>query len=110
MKALPGAPSTALMPEPVTDKDEQHLKAIEPAQLPCNVFGTIDRCDGMACEHDGHCYSGCCALFVSGAQKRCMPLVNGDLCPIAIDVVDTFQVMDEGYGGELGFESAYNPD
>ena len=31
VKALPGAPSTALIPEPVTEKDEQHLKAIEPA-------------------------------------------------------------------------------
>ena len=42
----------------------------------------------MACEHDGNCYSGCCSLFVSGDQKRCMPLVNGDMCPIAIDVVE----------------------
>ena len=51
----------------------------------------------MACEHDGNCYSGCCALFVSGDQKRCMPLVGGDLCPIAIDVVETFQIInDEG--------------
>lgn len=56
--------------------------------MPCNVFGTVDRCDGMACEHDGNCYSGCCSLFVSGDQKRCMPLVNGDMCPIAIDVVE----------------------
>lgn len=35
-------------------------------ELPCNVFGTVDRCDGMACEHDGNCFSGCCSLFVSG--------------------------------------------
>ena len=35
-------------------------------ELPCNVFGTVDRCDGMSCEHDGHCFSGCCSLFVSG--------------------------------------------
>ena len=35
-------------------------------ELPCNVFGTVDRCDGMFCEHDGNCFSGCCSLFVSG--------------------------------------------
>ena len=63
------------------------------AELPCNVFGTVDRCDGMACEHDGNCFSGCCSLFVSGDQKRCMPLVGGDLCPIAIDVVEKFQIV-----------------
>ncbi len=57
------------------------------AELPCNVFGTVDRCDGMGCEHDGNCFSGCCSMFVSGESKRCMPLVNGDMCPIAIDVV-----------------------
>ena len=62
-------------------------KADEPSVLPCNVFGTVDRCDGMACEHDGNCFSGCCSLFVSGEHKRCMPLVGNDLCPIAIDVV-----------------------
>lgn len=45
---------------------EGMLKKAEPAELPCNVFGTVDRCDGMACEHDGNCFSGCCALFVSG--------------------------------------------
>ena len=64
-----------------------------PAVLPCNVFGTVDRCDGMACEHDGNCFSGCCSLFVSADQKRCMPLVGGDMCPIAIDVVEKFQVV-----------------
>ena len=58
------------------------------AELPCNVFGTVDRCDGMGCEHDGNCFSGCCSIFVSGESKRCMPLVNGDMCPIAIDVVE----------------------
>ena len=61
---------------------------VEPAALPCNVFGTVDRCDGMACEHDGNCFSGCCSLFVSGEHKRCMPLVGDGLCPIAIDIVD----------------------
>ena len=76
-------------------------KGLEPAhadsttELPCNVFGTVDRCDGMACEHDGNCFSGCCSLFVSGDQKRCMPLVGGDLCPIAIDVVEKFQIVGE---------------
>ena len=35
-------------------------------ELPCNVFGTVDRCDGMACEHDGNCFSGCCSVFVQG--------------------------------------------
>ena len=64
-------------------------------ELPCNVFGTVDRCDGMACEHDGNCFNGCCSLFVSGDQKRCMPLVGGDLCPIAIDVVEQFQIVDQ---------------
>lgn len=49
----------------------------------------------MACEHDGNCFSGCCSLFVSGDAKRCMPLVNGDLCPIAIDVVDKLQELDD---------------
>ena len=61
------------------------------AELPCNVFGTVDRCDGMGCEHDGNCFSGCCSIFVSGESKRCMPLVNGDMCPIAIDVVEQLQ-------------------
>ena len=70
-----------------TDEDPSH-PSLPTTELPCNVFGTIDRCDGMACEHDGHCFSGCCSLFVSGDQKRCMPLVGGDLCPIAIDVVE----------------------
>jgi hypothetical protein len=65
-----------------------------PAVLPCNVFGTVDRCDGMACEHDGNCFSGCCSLFVSADQKRCMPLVGGDMCPIAIDVVEKFQAVE----------------
>jgi len=57
-------------------------------ELPCNVFGTVDRCDGMACEHDGNCFSGCCSVFVQGEQQRCMPLIGNDLCPIAIDVVE----------------------
>ena len=78
--------------------------------MPCNVFGTIDRCDGMACEHDGNCYSGCCALFVSGDQKRCMPLVSGDMCPIAIDIVDTFQVVDDTTPDEKGYRSIKEPE
>ena len=47
----------------------------------------------MACEHDGNCFSGCCSIFVGDSesgeadQKRCMPLMNDDMCPIAIDVV-----------------------
>lgn len=80
--------SEPVVPKPVS-------KVVEPTtELPCNVFGTVDRCDGMACEHDGNCFSGCCSIFVDdgtaggdGDQKRCMPLVNGDMCPIAIDVV-----------------------
>ena len=57
-------------------------------ELPCNVFGTVDRCDGMECEHDGNCFSGCCSLFVSGEQKVCMPLFENDLCPVAIDPIE----------------------
>ena len=57
----------------------------------------------MACEHDGNCYSGCCALFVSGDQKRCMPLVGGDMCPIAIDVVEKFQIIEDGHYSPKGF-------
>lgn len=72
-KALP-SPSVPVAPQPTTE-------------LPCNVFGTVDRCDGMVCEHDGNCFSGCCSMFVSSEQKRCMPLVSGDMCPIAVDVV-----------------------
>ena len=82
------------------DREESYVKKAdhdyhdEPehlaTELPCNVFGTVDRCDGMSCEHDGHCFSGCCSLFVSGDQMRCMPLVGGDMCPIAIDVVEKF--------------------
>jgi len=72
---------------------ESPSSAEEATELPCNVFGTVDRCDGMACEHDGNCFSGCCSLFVSGDQKRCMPLVGGDLCPIAIDVVEKFKIV-----------------
>ena len=49
----------------------------------------------MACEHDGNCFSGCCSLFVSGDQKRCMPLVGGDMCPIAIDVVEKFKIVSD---------------
>lgn len=49
----------------------------------------------MACEHDGNCFSGCCSLFVSGDSMRCMPLVNGGLCPIAIDVVEKFQELEQ---------------
>ena len=64
-------------------------------ELPCNVFGTVDRCDGMACEHDGNCFSGCCSVFVQGEAQRCMPLVGGDLCPIAIDVKEKQEEEDE---------------
>ena len=68
----------------------------EPAtELPCNVFGTVDRCDGMACEHDGNCFSGCCSVFVQGEAQRCMPLVGGDLCPIAIDVKEKQDEQDD---------------
>lgn len=74
----------------------------EATELPCNVFGTVDRCDGMACEHDGNCFSGCCSLFVSGDQKRCMPLVGGDLCPIAIDVVEKFQIVSDDHPAVVG--------
>ena len=78
----------ALIKEEIEAIHHDRARHAEPsAELPCNVFGTVDRCDGMACEHDGNCFSGCCSLFVSGDQKRCMPLVGGDLCPIAIDVV-----------------------
>ena len=69
--------------------------AEHPAELPCNVFGTVDRCDGMGCEHDGNCFSGCCSLLVTGDSKRCMPLVNGDMCPIAVDVVEPIYVVPE---------------
>ena len=83
----------------IKDAKKRHVQARpvheEEAELPCNVFGTVDRCDGMACEHDGNCFSGCCSLFVSGDQKRCMPLVGGDMCPIAIDVVEKFQIVGE---------------
>ena len=104
IKALPAAAKKAKLPQIVPEeRPELQLKPAEPTELPCNVFGTIDRCDGMACEHDGNCYSGCCALFVSGDQKRCMPLVGGDLCPIAIDVVETFQIMDSSMYGDQGF-------
>ena len=53
-------------PRATPTKEAPRLRTSEPAELPCNVFGTVDRCDGMACEHDGNCYSGCCSLFVSG--------------------------------------------
>ena len=53
-------------PKATPTKEAPRLRTSEPAELPCNVFGTVDRCDGMACEHDGNCYSGCCSLFVSG--------------------------------------------
>lgn len=69
-------------------------------ELPCNVFGTVDRCDGMACEHDGNCFSGCCSVFVQGESQRCMPLVGGDLCPIAIDVVEAPEEAHEEYQHE----------
>ena len=83
-------------PKVVPKKEAPRLRSTEPTELPCNVFGTVDRCDGMACEHDGNCYSGCCSLFVSGEQKRCMPMVNGDMCPIAIDIVQ-HDVVEEVY-------------
>jgi hypothetical protein len=79
-------------------------------ELPCNVFGTVDRCDGMACEHDGNCFSGCCSLFVSGDQKRCMPLVGGDLCPIAIDVVEKFKIVGEDQAQQLAKEIGHRID
>jgi len=68
--------------EPPRRRQEEH------SELPCNVFGTVDRCDGMGCEHDGNCFSGCCSLFINGGEKRCMPQLNGDMCPIAIDIVE----------------------
>ena len=68
----------------------------EHSELPCNVFGTVDRCDGMGCEHDGNCFSGCCSLFVNGGEKRCMPQLHGDMCPIAIDVVEPREYIVEG--------------
>ena len=77
-------------PEMVKQSIAEH-----PASLPCNVFGTVDRCDGMGCEHDGNCFSGCCSLLVTGDSKRCMPLVNGDMCPIAVDVVEPIYVVPE---------------
>ena len=75
---------------------EQHYEGIaahdivrEPVtELPCNVFGTVDRCDGQECEHDGNCFSGCCSVLASGEQKKCMPLYGDNLCPIAIDPVE----------------------
>ena len=109
IKALPEASKKAELPQFTGGDPESLLKPVEPTELPCNVFGTVDRCDGMACEHDGNCYSGCCALFVSGDQKRCMPLVGGDLCPIAIDVVETFQIVDEGNYHEEGFRAIDKP-
>ena len=78
--------------------------------MPCNVFGTVDRCDGMACEHDGNCFSGCCSLFVSGEQKRCMPLVGNDLCPIAIDVVEQFQKKESEDKQEILDQPTYSED
>ena len=60
-KAAPSKPAVAPTPaKPAADEPA------EPTELPCNVFGTVDRCDGMICEHDGNCFSGCCALFVAG--------------------------------------------
>ena len=34
-----------------------------------------------------------------------MPLVSGDMCPIAIDIVDTFQVVDDTTPDEKGYRS-----
>ena len=58
------------------------------AELPCDMFGTNDRCDGAVCYHDGHCFSGCCSLVNEIDEMRCMPLVGGDMCPIALDVIE----------------------
>ena len=74
---------------------DKQMPSDTPTELPCNVFGTVDRCDGMACEHDGNCFSGCCSVFVQGESQRCMPLVGDDLCPIAIDVVEKQQQQEQ---------------
>jgi len=64
-------------PKEVVKKQEQEQEKIQPqkpettveTKLPCDVFGTVDRCDGIVCEHDGNCFSGCCALFVGDSQE-----------------------------------------
>jgi len=84
----------------VEEKEKEREEAEAPssevihAKRSCNVFGSFDICDGMGCEDDGNCNSGCCAIFVpkddidgEDTQKRCMPLVNGNMCPVSVDEI-----------------------
>ena len=55
------------------------------AELPCNVFGTVDRCDGMGCEHDGNCFSGCCSLSsLQGSQSAACRLSMEICAPLQL--------------------------
>lgn len=46
----------------------------------CEVWGDLNRCDGLLCEADNECQSTCCGAFVSFTHHRCLPLL-GDYCP-----------------------------
>lgn len=36
---------------------------------PCYAYGEVDKCDGMMCEEDSECVSGCCSRVSSDGYK-----------------------------------------
>ena len=99
--------------QPVDQKNPEAALVVESTKLPCNTFGTVDRCNGNVCEHDVNCSSGCCSIFVAkdeadgeDAQKRCMPLVNGNMCPVSIDIVTPTDPVEFDYEEDLDEDEA----
>ena len=45
----------------------------------CDIWDDKNRCDGMLCDVDHECQSGCCGAFVSFTHHRCLPLL-GNYC------------------------------
>jgi|Transcript_13457 hypothetical protein len=46
------APTPAIPPAPPAAPKKKEEPVVEPektTELPCNTFGTVDRCDGMGC-------------------------------------------------------------
>jgi len=66
---------------------------------PCFAYGDHDKCDGMMCEEDTECSSGCCSRITAEGYKQCSAVIEGGYCPRAMaPKIDYSNVKEEAKG------------
>ena len=73
------------MPKPIAP--ETKIPAAKKGQgkkAPCSTYGDSEKCEGMPCEDDNDCASGCCSAAMANGGSTCHAVIQGSFCPRAL--------------------------